>query len=90
MVKCLFWTFILFVLFCLMQISFGMYCDYIVFGIWSLTSSIFIFVALLLALVVMTMHCIDELKSKIEKIAKKIKAWIDGLPPFIKKLLGIK
>lgn len=89
MVKYLFWTFVLFVLFCLMQIAFGMYCDYIVFGIWSMVSSILIFIALLLALVVMTMHCIKELKDKLENIACRIKAFVDGLPPFIKKLLGI-
>lgn len=58
--------------------------------LWLSISSLVVFVLLIVALVLMILKLLAEVKAWLNDVFAKIKAFVDGLPNWVKKLLGIK
>ena len=83
MIKTIFWLFIVNVVCVLSGVVMGFVKLFEISPLWLSITSLCVFVVLVLALVLLVLKFLDE-------IIKKVKVFIDGLPKWLKKLLGIK
>lgn len=58
--------------------------------LWLSITSLSVFVLLIVALVLMVLKFISDLKVWLDSALARLKAFVDGLPKWVKKLLGIK
>lgn len=58
--------------------------------LWLSITSLSVFVVLIVALVLMVLKLIADVKIWLDSVLARLKAFIDGLPKWLKKLLGIK
>lgn len=58
--------------------------------LWLSISSLVVFVSLIVALVLMIVKLLADVKAWLNEVFAKLKAFVDGLPKWVKKLLGIK
>lgn len=83
MIKAIFWLFIVNVVCVLGGVVMGFVKLFEIAPLWLSITSLSVFILLIVALVLLVLAFFDE-------VAKRIKAFIDGLPKWLKKLLGIK
>lgn len=58
--------------------------------IWISITGLSVFILLIVALVLMVLKFIADLKVWLDSVLARLKAFVDGLPKWVKKLLGIK
>lgn len=83
MIKAIFWIFVS-VLVCIFSgVIMGFVKLFEVAPLWLSLTSLCVFILLIATLVILVLKFIDV-------VCQKLKAFVDGLPKWIKKLLGIK
>lgn len=58
--------------------------------LWLSITSLSVFILLIVALVLMVLKFISDVKIWLDSVLARLKAFVDGLPKWLKKLLGIK
>lgn len=58
--------------------------------LWLSITSLSVFILLIVALVLMVLKFIADVKEWLDSVLARLKAFVDGLPKWLKKLLGIK
>lgn len=58
--------------------------------LWLSITGLSVFILLIVALVLMVLKFISDLKVCLDSVLARLKAFVDGLPKWVKKLLGIK
>lgn len=58
--------------------------------LWLSITGLSVFILLIVALVLMVLKFISDLKVWLDSVLARLKAFVDGLPKWLKKLLGIK
>lgn len=58
--------------------------------LWLSISSLAVFVLLIVAFALMVVKLLADVKAWLNEVFAKLKAFVDGLPKWVKKLLGIK
>lgn len=83
MIKAIFWLFVVNVVCVCSGVVMGFVKLFEISPLWLSITSLCVFVVLVLALGFLVLKFFDE-------IIKRVKVFIDGLPKWVKKLLGIK
>lgn len=83
MIKAIFWLFVSFLVCILGGLCLGFWKLWDITPLWLWVTSLCVFIAIVVALVLLVLAFFEE-------VTKRIKAFIDGLPKWLKKLLGIK
>lgn len=83
MIKAIFWLFVADVVCVLGGVCMGFLKLFEIAPLWLSITGLCVFVLLIVALVLLILAFFDE-------VVKRVKAFIDGIPKWIKKLLGIK
>lgn len=58
--------------------------------LWLSITGLSVFILLIVALVLMVLKLIADVKAWLDSVLARLKAFVDGLPKWVKKLLGIK
>lgn len=93
MLKSIFWIFVCFVVLSLSLCCVGFFKIYEWLGVWGLIGALMFYLAIIIALVVMIVYAIDDLRFWLNSIILKVKAFVEKIKKTIdtiKKLLGIK
>lgn len=93
MLKSIFWIFVCFVVLSFALCCVGFFKIYEWLGVWGLVGALMFYLAIIIALVVMIVYAIDDLRFWLNSIILKVKAFVEKIKKTIdtiKKLLGIK
>ena len=93
MLKSIFWIFVCFFVLSFALCCVGFFKIYEWLGVWGLVGALMFYLAIIIALVVMIVYAIDDLRFWLNSISLKIKAFVEKIKKTIdtiKKLLGIK